>query len=115
MESILTTIKQMLGPSAEHTYYDPEIITHINTVLFDLTQLGVGPAEGFFIEDDTSVWNDFLPEPGKLEAVKTYIYQRVKLIFDPPTNASVIASMERQIEKFEWRINIGAESIDINE
>lgn len=115
MESILTTIKKMLGPEAEYTHFDPEIIAHINTVFDDLNQLGVGPAEGFFIEDDSAVWTDFIPDLRKLQSVKTYIYLRVKLVFDNSTlSASVIASMERQIKEFEWRLNVRADSAQSN-
>lgn len=106
MESILTSIKTMLGPGAEYGSFDPELIMHINSVFSDLNQLGVGPTDGFFIEDDSAVWTDYITDMKKLQSVKTYIYLRVKLIFDNSTlGASVIASMERQIKEFEWRLN----------
>lgn len=110
MESILTSIKKLLGLTEEYEHFDPEIIMHINSVFMDLRQLGVGPEEGFFIEDETSVWTDFVSEIGKMEAVKSYMYLRVRLLFDPPANSSLIESMNRQIEKFEWRLNVAAES-----
>lgn len=111
MESILITIKQMLGPGAEHEHFDPEIISHINSVLADLTQMGVGPDEGFRIEDETSVWSDFIgTDTTKFEAAKTYIYLRVKLIFDPPTSSAVISAYQRDIDKWEFRLNVAAES-----
>ena len=107
MESILTSIKKMLGIDEEYTHFDADIIMHINSVLMILTQLGVGPAEGFVIEDDTSTWVDFIPEANaaQLHAVKSYIYMKVKLIFDPPLSSAVIESMNRQISEFEWRLN----------
>ena len=113
MDSILTLIKTQLGYEENDTGYDTEIITHINTVLMDLTQLGVGPAEGFEIEDATSTWEDFLGENvKKFNAVKTYIYMRVKLIFDSSTMSSaLIESFNRQIDKFEWRLNHAAEFV----
>ncbi len=110
MESILTSIKKLLGITDEYEHFDQDIVMHINSVFTDLRQIGVGPEEGFFIEDETSVWTDFITEPGKMESVKTYMYLRVKLLFDPPTSSSVIESINRQIEKFEWRLNVAAES-----
>ena len=111
MESILTTIKTQLGYEEADTGYDAEIITHINTVLMDLTQLGVGPADGFEIEDESSTWQDFLGDNvKKFNAVKTYIYMRVKLIFDSSTMSSaLIESFNRQCDRFEWRLNHAAE------
>lgn len=110
MESILTTIKKMLGIEEDYEQFDPDIIISINSVFSDLTQLGVGPSEGFFIEDKTSVWTDFIPEIGKIESIKSYMHLRVKLLFDPPSSSALIESMNKQIERFEWRINIAAES-----
>lgn len=112
MESILTSIKKMLGPSGEYDYFDPDIIMHINTALMDLRRLGVGPAKGFRIEDDTTTWNDFLSDEDllRLESIKSYIYLNVKLLFDPPTSGSHMDSINRQIEKLEWTINVAAES-----
>lgn len=110
MNSILTSIKKLLGPTAEYTHFDPEIIMHINSAFFDLHRLGVGPVEGFIIEDDSTVWSDFIPDPKKMQAVKTYIYLKVKLVFDNSTlSASVIAAMERQIKEYECLLNTVAE------
>ena len=110
MESILTSIKKMLGISEEYEHFDPDIVMHINSVFMDLTQLGVGPSEGFAIEDDTSVWTDFLPGNSKFDAVKSYIYLRVKILFDPPTSPAVMEAMKREIDKWEWRLNVAAET-----
>ena len=109
MESILTSIKKLLGITEEYDQFDPDIIMHINSVFMILTQLGVGPAEGFSIEDDTSVWSDFIQDIKKLESVKTYIYLKVKLAFDPPLSSAVIESMNRLINELEWRLNVAAE------
>ena len=111
MESILTSIKKMLGIDEEYTHFDADVIMHINSVLMILTQLGVGPAEGCMIEDDTSTWVDFIPEANaaQLHAVKSYIYMKVKLIFDPPLSSAVIESMNRQIAEFEWRLNVAVD------
>ena len=109
MESILTSIKKLLGITEEYDQFDPDIIMHINSVFMILTQLGVGPAEGFSIEDDTAVWTDFIQDVKKLESVKTYIYLKVKLAFDPPLSSAVIESMNRLINELEWRLNVAAE------
>ena len=114
MESILTSIKLFVNVPEELDNFDGPIIGHINTVFDDLNDLGVGPPEGFYIEDDSSVWTDFMPRTGKFESVKTYMQLRVQLLFDPPTNASILASMERQIEKLEWRLKVKAESTETN-
>lgn len=112
MESILTSTKKLIGIEEDYEHFDPEIISHINTVLGDLTQLGVGPSEGFVIEDKTALWSDFIPNesPVRMEGVKSYMKLRVQLLFDPPSSASVLASNERQIERLEWRLNVAAES-----
>ena len=109
MESILTSIKKLLGISEEYEHFDSDIIMHINSALMILTQLGVGPVEGFMIEDSTSTWIDFLGDKPYLEAAKSYIYLRVKLLFDPPSSA-VIESINRQITELEWRLNVAVES-----
>lgn len=110
MESILTSIKKMLGIAEEYEHFDPDIIMHINSVFMDLAQLGVGPSEGFSIEDDTSVWTDFLPDSNKFDAVKSYIYARVRILFDPPTSPAVMEAIKRDIDKWEWRLNVAAET-----
>lgn len=111
MESILTSIKKMLGIDEEYTHFDADIIMHINTVLMILTQLGVGPETGFVIEDDTSTWVSFVPEANaaQLHAVKSYIYMKVKLMFDPPLSSAVIEAMNRQIAELEWRLNVAVD------
>lgn len=111
MDSILTSIKKMLGITEEYTHFDDDIVIHINSVFADLHLLGVGPDDCFSIEDDTAIWADFIPDDDKrFNSVKTYIYQRVKLLFDPPASSAVMDSMQRQIDKFEWSLNIIAES-----
>jgi len=113
MESILTSIKKMLGPTAEYEYFDPDIIMHINTAFMELNQLGVGPSEGFRIEDESTTWNEYIPEDDKrFEAVKTLIYLKVKLVFDPPASSTILESMNRTIDRLEWRLNAAAEEKD---
>lgn len=110
MESILTSIKKLLGIAEEYEHFDQDIIMHINSVLMVLTQIGVGPSEGFFIEDDTSVWTDFIPDMTKLQLVKSYIYLKVKLLFDPPLSSAVMEAYKAQITEYEVRLNIAAET-----
>lgn len=111
MDSILTSIKKLLGISEEYTQFDDDIIMHINTVFLNLTQLGVGPEEGFSIEDDTADWEDFadLESNLPLNAVKSYVYLKVKLLFDPPLSSAVIESTNRMISELEWRLNVAVD------
>jgi hypothetical protein len=110
MESILTSIKKLLGITAEYEHFDPDIIMHINSVFMILNQLGVGPKECFSIEDDTSVWTDFIRDETNIEAVKTYVYLKVKMIFDPPTGGAVVEAYNRTIDELEWRLNFIGET-----
>lgn len=109
MESILTSIKKMLGITEEYEHFDSDLIMHINSVFSILTQLGVGPPNGFMITDKEEVWSDFISDEAKLQIVKSYMYQKVKLLFDPPLGSAVIESMNRQISEFEWRLNVAAD------
>ena len=111
MESILTTIKKLLGIAEEYEHFDPDIIVHINTAFMVLTQLGIGPAEGFTIYDESALWSDFLEDDPRFEAVKTYIHLKVKLLFDPPVNSAVIESITKSISELEWRLNVAAETM----
>lgn len=107
MDSILTSIKKLLGIPEDYTQFDEDIIIHINSVFFDLRQLGIGPAQGFFIEDDSAMWTDFVPDMAKIQAVKTYIYLKVRLLFDPASvGSATLSSYEREIKELEWRLNM---------
>lgn len=108
--SILTSIKKMLGMTEDYEPYDPVIIMHINSVLMILNQLGVGPSNGFSISDKTSTWSDFIRDDQKLESVKSYVYLKVKLLFDPPLQSTVMEAMNRMVNELEWRLNVEAES-----
>ena len=110
--SILLSTKKILGLEADYTAFDVDIIIHINSVFLTLTQLGLGPAEGFAIEDESAVWSDFLGDNLKLNAVKTYIYLRVRLIFDPPATGYVIDAMQNQVRELEFRLSVERESTD---
>lgn len=110
MDSILTSVKKMLGIAEEYDHFDADLIMHINSVLTILGQLGVGPDEGFFIEDDGAEWTDFVSDMSNLQFIKTYVYQKVKLLFDPPQSASAIEALNRSISELEWRINAQVDS-----
>ena len=106
MESILTSIKKLLGIEEEYEQFDLDIIMHINTVFALLKRMGVGPSRGFMIQDSEATWSDFMGDETNLiiESVKTYIYLRVKLIFDPPSGAAMEA-MKEAIKEIEWSLN----------
>ena len=109
MESILTSVKKQLGLTEDYTHFDDDIIMHINSVLMVLTQLGVGPSDGFFIEDADSTWEDFLGESNKLQMVKSYVGLKVRLLFDPPSNSTHMNAINQQISEFEWRLNVAVD------
>lgn len=111
-ESILTSIKKMLGITEEYTHFDQDIIIHINTVLMILRQLGVGPEDGFSITDSYETWGDFLTDNKDIEAVKTYVYLKVRLLFDPPLSSAVTDSINRSINELEWRLNIAVDKME---
>jgi hypothetical protein len=115
-DSILLTIKQMLG-GLDPTYdseFDLDIITHINASLATLTQVGVGPKEGFEITDDTATWHDYIGDDKRLNFIKRYIYADVKYSFDPPRTSFAFDAIEKQKEELLWRINIQVDPGDNN-
>lgn len=104
--SILTSIKKLLGVPEEYDVFDTDIIIHINSAFSTLNQLGVGPPDGFYIEDATEQWGMFLGDDKQINSVKTYIYLKVRLLFDPPTTSFAIDAMKKQAEELEWRLNV---------
>lgn len=113
MESILTTIKLMLGVTEECKHFDVPIIVHINTALMRLSQLGVGPKKPIRIVDDLNTWDELLLEAEDLEGAKDYIYLEVKKKFDPPTSSFVLESMKNEADKLEWCLNVQAETEEV--
>lgn len=105
-DSILDTIKKMLGITSEDTAFDVDVITHINAAFMTLKQLGVGPTSGFSISDMNSIWSDFTDNSAMLGAIQSYIYMKVRVAFDPPSSSSVLTSMENAIKEAEWRLNV---------
>lgn len=109
MDSILASIKKLLGITEEYEHFDSDIVIHINSAFSVLTQLGVGPEDGFRIEDSSTDWSEFLCDNYRLEFVKTYVYLKVKLGFDPPLSSAAIEAINRQISELEWRINVSVD------
>lgn len=112
-DSILNSIKKLIGLDPDYAEFDTDLIIHINSVFLDLEQLGAGSQEGFFIEGSTETWEDFLPDdPLVLNSIKSYMYLKVKKLFDPPTSSSAMDSLNSLIDRFEWRINVAIENKD---
>lgn len=107
--SILNSIKKLHGISPADTGFDTDIIIHINSALMILNQLGIGPYEGFYIEDATKKWDDYVPNKIIAEAIKSFIYIKVRLVFDPPNSPTVKAALESSAKEYEWRIAQWAE------
>lgn len=109
-DSILTSTKKALGLSDDYDVFDSDIIMHINTTFFVLQQLGVGPSAGFSITDKSSKWDAFLLNHKNLEAAKSYLYIKVRLLFDPPSTSFAITAMEKVASEYEWRLNVEVEN-----
>lgn len=109
MDSILTSVKKMLGLTEEYEHFDADIIMHINTVFMILHQLGVGPDRPFTISGKESKWAEFIGDADNIEAVKTYMYMKVKILFDPPQTSSVAEASNNIISELEWRLNVAVD------
>lgn len=109
-ESILNSVKKLLGIAEDYNYFDQDIIIDINAALMILTQLGVGPSKGFLITDDGDTWSDFIGNANNLGSIQSYVYMKVKLMFDPPQNSFTVDSMTKLVNEFEWRLNVAADN-----
>lgn len=107
--SILDSVKKMIGPSVEYTVFDDDLIMHINSVFNVLKQLGVGPEQGYSITGSGNLWTEFMPEGPKLNMIKTYMYAKVRLIFDPPQNGTITQALKDVVSEYEFRANLDAE------
>jgi hypothetical protein len=103
--SILKSVKKVLGIDSTYTAFDEDILMHINSVFATLHRLGIGPEGGYHIEDDTALWTAFIGTDQRKNSVKTYVCLKVRLVFDPPQTSYLIEAMRKQIEELEWRIN----------
>lgn len=106
MDSILQSVKKDLGIAPDYTHFDEELIMTINSVLSVVRQLGVGPQDGFRITGTDEVWTDLVDDEERIDYVKTYVSKRVKLLFDPPLNSSVLESTKAVMSEIEWRMNV---------
>lgn len=113
-DSILTSTKKVLGIDESYTAFDVDVIMHINSAFSTLHQLGVGPPNGFAIETAEAKWDAFLGEgeDPRLNTVKSYVYLRVRLLFDPPGTSYLINAINQQIEEMVWRLNVSREETD---
>lgn len=110
--SILDSIKKTLGISSDDESFDLDVTMHINTAFSVLTQLGVGDPAGFVIEDNTALWSSYSPDMVLLASVKSYVYSKVRLLFDPPATSFGIDAMKAMVEEMEWRLNVTGETIN---
>ena len=114
-ESILQSIKKPLGIDVSYTAFDQDIIMHINSVFMILRQMGVGPDSGYKIDSTSNQWSEFTNDDLFIESVKTYIYLKVRMYFDPPQNTSLISAIQSQISELEWRLNVASLETRVNE
>lgn len=108
-DSILVSIKKLLGITEEYDYFDADVIMHINMAFMVLYQLGVGPKTPFTIEDASATWSDFMGDSTDLAGVKTYVFLKVKLVFDPPQSSAAMEAIKQNIAELEWRLNVTAD------
>lgn len=111
-DSILTSTKKVLGIEEDYTAFDVDVMMHINSTFATLNQLGIGPVNGFAIEDAQPTWSDFIGDELKLNSVKTYVFLKVRILFDPPTTSYLIESLRKQSQELEWRLNVVREEED---
>ena len=112
MDSILTSVKKLLGLTEEYTAFDADLIMHINSVLMILNQMGVGSQKAFAISDATTTWSEFVGERADLEAVKSYVALKVKLLFDPPQSSATMEATKNLISELEWRLYVTCDKED---
>lgn len=110
-KSILDSTKKILGIPEDYTAFDLDIITHINSVFSTLDQIGVGPVGGFMIEDKEATWDDLLGTDLSLNSVKTYVFLKVKILFDPPSTSFHLEALKQQAQELEWRLNVSREAV----
>lgn len=112
VNSILTSIKKLLGVAESDTSFDMDITMYINSAFFNLNQIGVGPTEGYTITSKLNIWSEFIGTRKDLEAVKTFVYLKTRLLFDPPQMGYLVEAIKEQIKETEWRLNVQVETTD---
>lgn len=108
-ESILVYVKKLLGIQSDYDHFDPDIIYGINAAFAVLTQLGVGPEEGFSISDDSTIWNEFVSDTARLSLIKEYVCLKTRMLFDPPTSTTLADSINNTISEYEFRLNVASD------
>lgn len=106
MDSILATVKKLLGITEEYTHFDNDLILHINSVFSILHQLGIGPDDGYAIHDASETWSDYLSDGAVQAMVRTYVGLKVRMLFDPPTSSPIKDAITRSIDELEWRLSV---------
>lgn len=108
-ESILIYVKKLLGIQSDYDHFDPDVIYGINAAFGVLTQLGVGPEDGFSISDDSTKWDEFISDTARLSLIKPYVYLKTRLLFDPPSSSTLIESINKTIAEYEWRLYVASD------
>lgn len=109
-DSILLSIRKLIGPGGDHEFFDTDYVIHINSAIMVLRQLGIGPKTGYAITGTTETWSDYLGDQiDMVESVKSYIYLKVKKMFDPPASGTMAEAMNSMINELEWRLNVAVD------
>lgn len=109
-DSILNVTKKLLNAPVDYDFFDLDVLTHINSVFANLSQMGVGPKEGFFITDGSTPWSEYIKGDSNLNGVQSYMVNKVRLMFDLPTTSFAIAAIEKLCAEFEWRLHVASET-----
>lgn len=112
-ESILLTVKKLIGVPQDYNVFDVDLITHINTTFDALNQMGLGPDEGFSISDESTTWSEYTTYGKEFNMVRSYMALKVRTLFDPPSNASLFTVFDGQLKEYEWRLLIFADELRI--
>lgn len=110
--SILDSVKKTVGLESDYTAFDVDILMHINSVFATLSQLGIGPDEGFSIDDNVPTWDSYLGSDKNLNFVKSYVYIKVRLMFDPPQTSFQLEALNKVATELEWRLNVVREETE---
>jgi hypothetical protein len=108
-DSILQSTKKLLGLARDYDAFDLDIITHINSAFSTLYQAGVGPLDGYMISDENDVWSAFTGNQMHINDVKSYVYLKVRMLFDPPTTSFALAANEKMLDEYIWRLNVASQ------
>jgi hypothetical protein len=111
-QSVLKSVKKVLGIEASNTSFDLDILIHINSAFATLNQLGIGPDDGFEIEDDSAEWSSFYGSDPRYNAIRTYVWLKVRILFDPPQTSYAVEALKDQIREHEWRLNAYRETTE---